>query len=70
VSQFTWKNVAPKSFLEPQHTFAEAQEFSKKFEEVMDINAGLITAPETTEEDETAKEADKLAEEVEAKVTV
>ena len=60
------------SHLPPPSTIinAEAQEFSKKFEEVMEVNAGLITAPETTEEDETAKEIDKLAEEVEAKVAV
>lgn len=48
----------------------KAQEFKKKFEEVQDINGALITAPATAEVDETAQEADKLAEEVEAKVAV
>lgn len=43
---------------------AETQEFKKKFEEVQQINAGLITAP-ATKTDEESKAADELAKEVE-----
>lgn len=48
----------------------EAQEFKKKFEEVQEMNAKLITAPATTEEDEEDKAADELAKEVEEKAAV
>ncbi len=48
---------------------AEAQEFNKQFEAAMVVNAELIGTPAVVAEDETAHEADKLAEVIE-KVTV
>lgn len=60
-------HTEPLAFIVSLNT--EAQEFKKKFEEVQEINAKLISAP-ATKTDEEGKAADELAKEVEEKATV
>ncbi len=49
---------------------AGAAEFKKKMEEAMDINEKLLGALPTKSTDESAAEADKLADEVTSKAAV
>ncbi|GFH18995.1 RanBD1 domain-containing protein [Haematococcus lacustris] len=48
----------------------KAQDFKKKFEEVQELNAELLGVPAVAAADESSKEADQLANELEAKADV